>query len=86
MKIRTVVIDPGHGGSDPGAIGKFSKEKDITLSVSLKFGELIEKNFPNIKVIYTRKDDRFVELYKRADIANKNNADLFICVHVNAST
>lgn len=86
MKIRTVVIDPGHGGSDPGAVGKFSKEKDITLAVSLKFGELIERNYPNIKVIYTRKDDRFLELYKRADIANKNNADLFVCVHVNAST
>lgn len=86
MKIRTIVIDPGHGGSDPGAVGRFSKEKDITLSVSLKFGELIEKNFKDIKVVYTRKDDRFVELYKRADIANKNNADLFVCVHVNAST
>jgi N-acetylmuramoyl-L-alanine amidase len=86
MKIRTLVIDPGHGGSDPGAVGKFSKEKDITLAVSLKFGELIERNYPNIKVIYTRKDDRFLELYKRADIANKNNADLFVCVHVNAST
>lgn len=86
MKIRTVVIDPGHGGADPGAVGKISKEKDLTLKMSLMLGELIKENYPNVKVIYTRTDDSFVELYKRAEIANKNNADLFICVHVNAST
>ncbi len=86
IKLKTIVIDPGHGGSDPGAVGKISKEKDLTLKMSLMLGELIKKNYPNINVIYTRTDDKFVELYKRADIANKNNADLFICVHINAST
>ncbi len=85
-KIRTVVIDPGHGGSDPGAIGKISKEKDLALDISLKFGKLIEENYENINVIYTRTDDSFVELYKRAKIANDNNADLFICIHINASS
>jgi len=86
MKVKTVVIDPGHGGSDPGAVGKISKEKDLTLAISLKLGKMIEKAYPDVKVIYTRTDDRFVELYKRAEIANKNNADLLICVHINAST
>jgi N-acetylmuramoyl-L-alanine amidase len=86
MKIRTVVIDPGHGGADPGAVGKYSKESHLTLKMSLLLGEMIKKAYPDIKVIYTRTDDSFVELYKRAEIANKNNADLFICVHVNAST
>ncbi|MDD4149560.1 MAG: N-acetylmuramoyl-L-alanine amidase [Bacteroidales bacterium] len=85
-KIRTVVIDPGHGGSDPGAVGKISKEKDIALDVSLKFGKMIEDKYKDVKVIYTRTDDSFVELYKRAKIANDNNADIFICIHVNAST
>ncbi|MDD2386080.1 MAG: N-acetylmuramoyl-L-alanine amidase [Bacteroidales bacterium] len=85
-KIRTVVIDPGHGGTDPGAVGKISKEKDIALDISLKFGKMIEDKYKDVKVIYTRTDDSFVELYKRAKIANDNNADLFICVHVNAST
>lgn len=86
-KLKTVVIDAGHGGKDPGAvIGKGKgKEKDITLSVALKLGELIEKNFSDVKVIYTRKTDVFVELFKRAQIANSNKADLFICVHVNSS-
>jgi N-acetylmuramoyl-L-alanine amidase len=86
MKIRTVVIDPGHGGADPGAVGKFSKESHLVLKMSLMLGEMIENAYPDVKVIYTRTDDSFVELYKRAEIANKNNADLFICVHVNAST
>ncbi|MDD2634944.1 MAG: N-acetylmuramoyl-L-alanine amidase [Bacteroidales bacterium] len=85
-KIKTVVIDPGHGGSDPGAVGKISKEKDIALDISLKFGKMIEEKYNDINVIYTRTDDSFVELYKRAKIANDNSADLFICVHVNAST
>lgn len=86
MKIKTVVIDPGHGGADPGAVGKYSKESHLTLKMSLLLGEMIKKAYPDVKVIYTRTDDSFVELYKRAEIANKNNADLFICVHVNAST
>jgi len=84
-KLETVVIDAGHGGKDPGAIGKKSKEKDITLILALKTGEYIEKNIEGVKVIYTRKTDKFVELHKRADIANKNSADLFISIHVNAN-
>ncbi|HOE05531.1 MAG TPA: N-acetylmuramoyl-L-alanine amidase [Bacteroidales bacterium] len=82
--VKKVVIDPGHGGKDPGAVGSFSKEKDITLAVSLKVGDMIKKNFPDVEVIYTRSTDDFVELHKRAKIANDNHADLFICIHVNA--
>ncbi len=78
-----IVIDPGHGGRDPGALGSFSYEKNITLAVSLKTGELIERNISNVKVIYTRKTDTFVELADRANIANKNKADLFISIHAN---
>lgn len=85
VELKTVVIDAGHGGHDPGATnGKFY-EKNITLSVARRLGDLIKKNYPSVKVIYTRSDDRFVELYKRADIANKNNADLFISIHVNSA-
>ncbi len=84
-KIKTVVIDAGHGGKDPGALGKYSKEKDIALAVALKTGGYIEQNFPDIKVIYTRKTDVFVNLYKRGDIANKAEADVFISIHCNAN-
>ncbi|MCK4638298.1 MAG: N-acetylmuramoyl-L-alanine amidase [Bacteroidales bacterium] len=84
-KVRKVVIDAGHGGRDPGALGKKSKEKDIALSIALKTGSYIEKNLPDVEVIYTRKTDKFVELYKRAKIANQNNADLFISIHCNAN-
>ena len=81
----TLVIDAGHGGGDTGAIGKGKvKEKDLTLKFALAFGKLVEKSCPDVKVIYTRKTDRFVELYKRAEIANNNKADLFISVHINA--
>lgn len=83
-KIKTVVIDPGHGGTDPGAVGKISKEKDLVLKISLQFGEYIKKHFPDVKVVYTRSDDKDVELYKRAEIANKNKADLFISIHINS--
>jgi len=86
VKISTVVIDAGHGGKDPGASGKHSKEKNITLAIALKLGHYIEEYMPNVKVIYTRKTDRFIPLYKRAEIANKNHADLFISIHCNAST
>jgi len=85
-KIRTVVLDAGHGGKDPGAIGKKGKEKDIALSITLKVGGYIEKYIKGVKVIYTRKKDEFIELYKRADIANKNKADVFISIHVNSHT
>jgi len=83
-RIKTVVIDAGHGGKDPGALGKKSKEKDIALAIALKVGDYINLNMTGVKVIYTRKKDEFIELYKRADIANKNNADIFISIHVNA--
>lgn len=79
-----LVIDPGHGGRDPGAIGRFSQEKNINLSVAKAFGQLVEAHCPNVKVIYTRKTDVFIPLDKRADIANKAGADLFISIHTNA--
>lgn len=83
-KIKVVVIDPGHGGHDTGCLGASSREKDVALAVSLKLGKYIEDNFPDVKVVYTRKTDVFVELYRRAQIANENKADLFICVHCNS--
>lgn len=81
----TVVIDAGHGGKDAGAINGKNQEKNINLKVALRAGSLIENNCKDVKVIYTRKTDVFVELNKRADIANKANADLFISVHTNAA-
>ena len=82
--VKVVVIDAGHGGNDPGAVGITGvKEKDVTLALALKVGELIEKN-TNIKVVYTRKKDVFVELYKRAQMANNNHADWFISIHCNS--
>ncbi|HEY4799181.1 MAG TPA: N-acetylmuramoyl-L-alanine amidase, partial [Bacteroidia bacterium] len=83
--IKTVVIDPGHGGKDPGCLGKNLQEKDIALAVSLKLGKYIEQKIPDVKVIYTRTTDAFVELDERAVIANKNKADLFICIHCNTA-
>ncbi|MBB6612302.1 N-acetylmuramoyl-L-alanine amidase [Pontibacter sp. Tf4] len=83
-KVRTVVIDAGHGGKDNGCNGKFSHEADVALKLALQVGELIEQNLPDVKVVYTRKTDTFVELIDRAGIANKNNADLFISIHLNA--
>ena len=81
----TLVVDAGHGGGDTGAIGVAkTREKDLTLKFALAFGKLVEKNCPDVKVIYTRKTDKFVELYRRAEIANNNKADLFISVHINA--
>ncbi|MEA1886886.1 MAG: N-acetylmuramoyl-L-alanine amidase [Bacteroidota bacterium] len=78
-----VVIDAGHGGKDPGAEGRKCKEKDITLAIALKTGKYIQELLDDVKVIYTRKEDEFVELYKRAEIANKAKADLFISIHCN---
>lgn len=80
----TLVIDAGHGGHDAGAIGAYSKEKDINLKVALAFGRLVEDNCPDVKVVYTRKTDVFIPLQRRADIANNNKADLFVSVHTNA--
>lgn len=81
----TLVIDAGHGGGDAGAIGGAKvKEKDLTLRYALAFGKLVEQNCPGVKVVYTRKTDKFVELYRRAEIANQNKADLFISIHINS--
>ena len=88
FRLKTVVIDPGHGGHDPGNLGTGrykSKEKDVVLDVCMKLGELIKREYPSIKVIYTRTTDEFVTLDGRAQIANKANADLFISVHCNAA-
>lgn len=81
----TLVIDAGHGGKDPGAIGRKSKEKNINLAVALAFGKLVEQNCPDVKVVYTRKTDVFLELDERANIANRNKADLFVSIHVNST-
>lgn len=81
---KIIVIDAGHGGKDPGAIQNKIKEKDITLKIALKVGNYLTKNVKNIKVVQTRTKDVFVELNKRAEIANKNKADLFVSIHVNA--
>jgi N-acetylmuramoyl-L-alanine amidase len=85
-KIKTVVIDAGHGGHDPGCHGASNNEKEVCLSMALKLGNLIKERYPDVKVIYTRTTDVFVELAERANIANRNNADLFICIHANAGS
>jgi N-acetylmuramoyl-L-alanine amidase len=79
-----VVIDAGHGGKDPGAVGAISREKNINLAVALKAGKYISENLKDVKVIYTRKDDTFIGLAERAEVANKNKADIFISIHSNA--
>lgn len=79
-----MVIDAGHGGHDSGTRGKKTLEKDVALKIALKLGNHIQKNIPGVKVIYTRKDDRYIALDERANIANKNKADLFICIHANS--
>lgn len=84
MRINTVVIDAGHGGKDNGTSGKVAREKNVALKIALDLGETIEKNLKDVKVIYTRNDDNFIELEERAQIANKNGADLFISIHCNS--
>lgn len=79
-----VVIDAGHGGHDPGALGKISKEKTINLNVALKLGKQIKRNCPDVKVVYTRERDVFIPLDRRAEIANNAKADLFISIHTNS--
>ena len=80
----TLVIDAGHGGHDAGALGASSKEKNINLNVALAFGNYVERNCPDVKVVYTRKTDVFVTLHERANIANRHKADLFVSIHTNA--
>ena len=86
QQIKTVVIDSGHGGKDPGCHGNFANEKSVCLSMALKLGNLIKSKYPAIKVIYTRDEDVFIELIERANIANRAKADLFICIHANAAS
>lgn len=81
--LRTVVIDPGHGGMDPGAVSGGVQEKDIVLDLALRLGKKIRSTYPDVKVIYTRDKDVFIPLYQRADIANQNKADIFISLHAN---
>lgn len=85
QKVNTVVLDAGHGGHDTGALGKNSREKDIALAIVLKLRDYIHDNLKDVKVVLTRKDDTFVELYRRAHIANENKADLFISIHCNST-
>eukprot|EP01132_Coremiostelium_polycephalum_P000210 gene210-276_t len=85
-KVKKIIIDAGHGGKDSGALGRHSKEKDITLKIALELGKLIADNMKNVSVIYTRQKDEFIPLYQRSRIANKNNADVFISIHCNATS
>lgn len=84
-QINTIVIDPGHGGKDPGALSQYGKEKDVVLAIGLKLRKFIEDSLPDVNVIMTRDKDVFIELYRRAKIANENKADLFISIHANSN-
>lgn len=85
FRMKTIVLDAGHGGKDPGNLGSWSKEKDINLAVTLLVGKYIEENLPDVKVIYTRDDDSFPTLKERPQIANNNKADLFVSIHSNSA-
>lgn len=84
--LKTIVLDPGHGGKDNGCVGSKAKEKQIALAVALKLGTYIKKFYPKLKIVYTRKTDKFVPLHARAEIANRHKADLFISIHCNATS
>lgn len=81
----TLVIDAGHGGHDPGAMGSIIREKDINLAISLELGKIVEQNMNDVNVVYTRKTDKYLTLQERADVVNNNHADLFVCVHTNSA-
>lgn len=83
--INTIVIDPGHGGSDAGATGQYSTEKEICLAVSLKLGAMIRKEFPDLRLLFTRETDTYPPLHDRAKFANENKGDLYLCIHVNSA-
>jgi N-acetylmuramoyl-L-alanine amidase len=85
FRFKTIVIDPGHGGKDPGAHGAYSNEKSVALSIAKKLKEAINDQLDNVNVILTRSTDKFIELHRRADIANENNANLFISIHCNST-
>lgn len=85
FRMKTIVLDAGHGGRDPGNIGSKVKEKDINLAVTLLVGKYIEENLPDVEVIYTRKDDSFPTLKQRPVLANNNKADLFVSIHSNSA-
>ncbi|MCR9253685.1 MAG: N-acetylmuramoyl-L-alanine amidase [bacterium] len=84
-KIKTIVIDAGHGGKDPGTSGIVSKEKDVALSIALELGRIIKEKMPDVEVVYTRDKDTYPTLSQRANLANKKNADLFVSIHCNAN-
>ena len=88
LKLKTVVLDAGHGGNDSGAVSRDgkTKEKDLTLAITKRVGALIKEAYPDVKIVYTRPDDKFVTLQDRADIANRNQANLFISIHINSFT